>query len=122
MPKKILIIDDDPTILKLVSSWFENNGFQVVSTTEADKGLALALKSSPDLIILDVMLPFINGFHICRLLKTKESHKHIPIIFVTVRKEKVAVQTGLEVGANAYLLKPIDRESLMNKVRELLPH
>ena len=83
-------------------------------------GLEIAMKKQPDLIVLDVMMPIINGFNICRLMKSEETCKHIPIILLTSRVTEEDRRIGQEVGADAYLLKPLNTEEFLYKVKELL--
>lgn len=118
--QKILIIDDDPTLLKLIQAVLNSNGYEVLSASEAPNGLELAMKQKPDLIILDVMMPVINGFNICRLLKAEQKHKHIPIILLTSRSTENDQKIGNEVGADAYFPKPCKIEELLIKIKELL--
>ena len=120
MRKKILVIDDDPTLLKLAQSVLNSSGYEVVVAADAPNGLELAMKQNPDLIILDVMMPVINGFNICRLMKSEKSLKHIPIILLTSRSTESDQKIGAEVGADAYFAKPFKTDELLFKVRELL--
>lgn len=120
MTKRILVIDDDPTLLKLVQSVLNSYGFDVVAVNDAPNGLEMAMKQTPDLIVLDVMMPIINGFNICRLLKSQKAIKHIPIILLTSRATQADQEIGSEVGADAYVSKPFKTEELLGKVRELL--
>src|SRR3989338_6536909 len=115
--QKILIIDDDPTLLKLIQAVLNSNGYEVLSASEAPNGLELAMKQKPDLIILDVMMPVINGFNICRLLKAEQKHKHIPIILLTSRSTENDQKIGNEVGADAYFPKPCKIEELLIKIK-----
>lgn len=117
---KILVIDDDPVFVKLVEARLGANGYEVITATEAPRGLEIAMTGSPDLIILDVMMPIINGYNICRLMKSDTGHKDIPIILLTARTAKQDQKIGEEVGADAYLFKPLDTKALLDKVRELL--
>ena len=118
--RKILVIDDDPTILKLTQGVLNSNGYEVLTCAEAPAGLELAMKQNPDLIILDVMMPVINGFNICRLMKSDQGYKHIPIILLTSRSAENDRKIGTEVGADAYFAKPFKTDELLGKVRELL--
>ncbi len=120
MSKRILLIDDDLTVLKLISGRFQSLGYTILSTTQADMGLEMALKQQPDLIILDVMMPIVNGYNICRLLKSNEQVKHIPIVLLTGRTEEDDVKFGYEAGADAYFSKPVQMDHLINKVESLL--
>lgn len=118
---RILVIDDDPVIIKLMQGVLTSNGYVVTLASEAPQGLEIAMKQCPDLIILDVMMPIINGYNICRLMKSEEAHKHIPIILLTSRVTEEDRRIGKEVGADAYITKPFDTGVLLEKVRELLP-
>ncbi len=117
---RILIIDDDLTVVKIAGAILSSNGFTVLSSTDAPVGLEMAMKEKVDLIVLDVMLPVINGFNICRLLKSQEKYKKIPIVLLTSRAEDEDRKIGAEVGADAYIAKPLNRESFLNIIKELL--
>lgn len=117
--KKILIVDDDPVQIKLLSTRLKDNGFEVTATTEADEGLKKATSYIYDLIILDVMMPLINGYNLCRLLKSMDAHKDIPIILATSRDDYEDIKIGLEMGAEAYLTKPVRMEELLKTIRIL---
>lgn len=118
--KKILIIDDDPTSLKLTESRLKANGYEIHISSDAPEGLEKAMKFKPDLIILDVMMPVVNGYNFCRLIKTQESCRHIPIILLTSRGAEEDRKIGKEVGADAYITKPFNIDELLKTVRDLL--
>ena len=115
--KKILVVDDDPTLTTLVSKCLETNGYEVTAITEAADGLDYAMKHDLDLIILDVMMPIINGFNFCRLLKQEENKKDIPIILLTARDQIKDIEIGLEMGAEAYLAKPLNTTELLRTIK-----
>ncbi len=115
--KKILVVDDDPTLTTLVSKCLETNGYEVTAVTEAADGLDYAMKNDPDLIILDVMMPVINGYNFCRLLKQEENKKDIPIILLTSRDQIKDIEIGLEMGAEAYLAKPLNTTELLRTIK-----
>ena len=117
---KILVIDDDPTFVKLAATMLSANGYDVLTATEAPAGLEIAMKGSPDLIVLDVMMPIINGYNICRMMKSEEGHRDIPIILLTSRSAKEDLKIGHEVGADSYLFKPLNTDALLTKIQELL--
>ncbi len=117
---KILIVDDDRVTLKLISRKLGEKGFDVVSEEAADAGLQKAMNEKYDLIILDVMMPVINGFNICRLLKADERCKKIPVILLSIRAEKSDFAIGEEVGADAYFTKPVHIHQLLEKITVLL--
>ena len=118
--KTILVVDDDPTQIKLLEGILTNNGFMLMTATEAADGLQMAMTQSPDLIILDVMMPIINGYNFCRLLKSQERQKRIPVILVTSRDEKKDFDIGREMGADTYLTKPVNTEELLKAINRLL--
>jgi len=120
MTHKILVVDDDPVIVKLLENRLTEKGYKVVSALEAADGLQMAINDSPDLIVLDVMMPIINGYNFCHLLKSEEGKKEIPIIFLTSRNSKEDIQIGHKMGADAYLTKPVDMGVLIAKINELL--
>ena len=117
---RILVVDDDRAHVKLMESVLGSEGYSVILCDEAPCGLEIAMKKQPDLIVLDVMMPIINGFNICRLMKSEETCKHIPIILLTSRVTEEDRRIGQEVGADAYLLKPLNTEEFLYKVKELL--
>jgi DNA-binding response OmpR family regulator len=117
---KILVVDDDLGLIKLLGAVLKTKGYDVLTASEAPRGLEMAMKQAPDLIVLDVMMPIINGYNICRLLKSQEKHKHIPIVLLTSRSTEDDRKIGKEVGADAYMAKPLNTEEFLVKVRELL--
>lgn len=119
-PYRILVIDDNPMIVKLVEGILVSQGYGVFTVTEAPQGLEVAMKEKFDLIVLDVMLPIINGFNMCRLLKSQAGLQATPIILLTSRTGEDDRKIGEEVGANAYLAKPFNTEQFLETVRELV--
>jgi len=118
--RSILVIDDNPADLKLVSSLLESEGYTVFSSGEAPAGIEMAMAMRPSLIILDVMMPIINGYNICRLIKDQEEYAHIPILLLTSRTADDDQRIGLEAGADAYLVKPFDTRHLLETVKQFL--
>jgi len=119
-PKKILVVDDEQDMLLAVRLRLENSGYEVSTATEGLEGLNLARKLKPDLIILDVMLPKMNGYKISRLLKFDEAFKHIPVIMLTALAGENDRNTGVETGANAYVTKPFDTQQLLDTIKRYL--
>ncbi len=117
---RILIVDDEPDLIDMVSLRLEANGYQVIRASEGQEGLDKARNESPDLIILDLMLPKIDGYKVCRMLKFDEKYKKIPVILFSARTQAADVKLGVEVGADAYLIKPFEPDILLAKVSELL--
>ena len=115
--KKILVVDDDPTLTALVGKFLKKNGYEVTAVTEAVDGLEHAMKNDPDLIILDIMMPIINGFNFCRLLKQEKDKQNIPILMLTSRDQIKDIEIGLEMGAEAYLVKPLNTAELLKTIK-----
>ena len=115
--RKILVVDDDQTITVLLKKYLEKSGFDVTALNEASAGLEYAMTKKPDLVILDVMMPIINGFNFCRLLKAEDDCKNIPVIMLTSRNKLKDIEIGLEMGAEAYLIKPLNVEELLKAIR-----
>jgi two-component system alkaline phosphatase synthesis response regulator PhoP len=115
--KKVLVVDDDRIITTLLKKYLEDNGYEVTAKNEASEGLEYAMTRKPDLIILDVMMPIINGFNFCRLIKAEEDSKNIPIILLTSRNKLKDIEIGLEMGAEAYLIKPLNIEELLRTIK-----
>lgn len=118
--KFILVVDDDPVAIKLTESRLKAHGYQVMTCCEAAAGLERAIKQKPDLIILDVMMPIVNGFNFCRLLKSHHEHKSVPVILLTSRTSEEDKRIGEEVGANAYLTKPVNMDLLLETIKDLV--
>lgn len=120
MSKKLLIVDDEKDMVFAVKLQLEANGFDVITAHDGQAALEIARKEKPDLLILDLMLPKIDGYKVCRMLKFDEKYKHIPIIMFTARIQKSDEKLGYEVGADAYVTKPFELPVLLSKIRELL--
>ena len=118
--KKILLVDDERDMVYAVKMQLEADGFRVLTAPDGQEGLDKARKEKPDLIILDLMLPKIDGYKVCRMLKFDEKYKGIPIIIYTARAQEADEKLGYEVGADAYLTKPFDPKKLLAKINELL--
>jgi two-component system alkaline phosphatase synthesis response regulator PhoP len=114
--KKILIVEDDPSVLRATSYILEKEGYEVLSAENGLEGLKKARESSPDLLILDVMLPGIDGFEICHILRGEPRTAQLPILMFSAKGQDSDKATGLKVGADEYLTKPVDREVLLSKV------
>ena len=118
--KKILIIDDEKDLVKALSIRLESEDFEVDTSFDGFDGLNKARTVRPDLIILDLMLPKINGFKIARLLKFDDNYKHIPIIMLTARTEEGDKELGKKTGCDTYLTKPHNDDELLKVVGKLV--
>ncbi|RPJ87456.1 MAG: response regulator [Acidobacteria bacterium] len=120
MKQSILIIEDDPDIQELLSYNLYKEGFEVHQTTDGESGLTSACRKTPSLILLDLMLPGIQGLEVCRQLKQREECRSIPLIIVTAKGEESDVIVGLEMGADDYLVKPFSIKELVARIRAVL--
>ena len=118
--KKILLVDDEKDMVYAVKLQLEAHRFEVLTAHDGQEGLDKARREKPDLIILDLMLPKIDGYKVCRMLKFDEKYRKIPIIIFTARIQKSDEKLGFEVGADAYLTKPFEPKMLLDKIKQLL--
>lgn len=115
--QKVLVIEDDPNTANLVVLYLEKEGFQALQANDGEKGLALAEKHGPDLVVLDLMLPKMDGWEVCRRLrKTSE----VPVIMLTARGEEIDRVSGLTLGADDYVVKPFSPRELVARVKAVL--
>lgn len=120
--KKILIVDDEPDIVETLKFLIESEGFESTIAMDGEEALRKAKEENPDVMILDVMLPKINGYKVCRLLKFDNKYKHIPILMVTARSQEEDKVIGEETGADEYITKPFDINELLQKIHLYLKH
>ena len=119
-PKKILLVDDEVDLVETVRFPLEMEGLNVMVSYNGEDALNKARKESPDLIILDLMLPKLDGYKVCRLLKFDERYKHIPILMLTAKTQEKDKTLGMETGADEYITKPFEMDYLMEKVKAYL--
>ena len=120
MAKRILLVDDEPQIVRLVGRRLRANGYEVLAADNGEMALELAQSEMPDLVILDLMLPKLDGYKVCGLLKRDSRYAQIPIILFTARAQEEDIKIGKEVGANAYITKPFNAQTLLQKIQELV--
>ena len=118
--KRILIIEDDPSVLRAISYMLGKEGYDVLTALNGLAGLRKAKEENPDLLILDVMLPGIDGFEVCHRLRAESQTAQLPILMLSAKGQEADMSTGLEVGANEYLTKPVERSVLLSKIEALL--
>lgn len=118
--KRILLVDDEKDLAYAVGLQLEANNFEVLLASDGQEALDIARRKKPDLIILDLMLPKIDGFKVCRMLKFDEKYKNIPIILFTARAQEADKKLGKEVGADSYITKPFDSKELLDKIKEFI--
>jgi len=119
-PKKILIVDDEMDLVETLRFPLEMEGYNVLVSYNGEDGLHQARKEKPNLILLDLMLPKLDGYKVCRLLKFDERYKHIPILMLTAKTQERDKTMGMETGANEYLTKPFEMDDLLKKVKSYL--
>lgn len=117
---RILIVDDNPTNVKVLQTRLVAEGYEIVTAADGEEGLAAARRDTPDLILLDVMMPKLDGFEVCRRLRADASFPFTPIIMVTAMADSKDVVAGLEAGGDEYLTKPVDHAALAARVRSML--
>lgn len=120
MAKKILIIDDETGLVEMLKMRLEANGYEVISAYDGQEGLEKAKSENPDLIILDLMLPKLDGYKVCRMLKFDDKYKKIPIIMFSARTQDADKKMGMEVGADDYVTKPFEPKDLLDRIKKLL--
>lgn len=114
MAEKILVIDDEETTVQLIAILLERRGYEVIKAYRADEGLRKAYRTQPDLVLLDIMMPDMDGWDVCKRMREMSD---VPIIFLTARGETRDVVRGLEMGADDYVVKPYDNDELVARVR-----
>jgi len=118
--KKILIVDDEKDLVEIIRLGLEPLGYQVFEAYDGQEGLEKARQIKPDLLILDLMLPKLDGYQVCRMLKFDVNYKEIPVILLTARAAEKDIAMGQEAGADAFITKPFKHEVLKEKIVELL--
>src|SRR4030042_1443762 len=119
-PKKILIVDDEIDLVETVRYPLEMEGFNVLVSYNGEDALSQARKEKPDLILLDLMLPKLDGYKVCRLLKFDERYRNIPILMLTAKTQEKDKTIGMETGADEYITKHFDMDELLEKVKAYL--
>ena len=120
-PSKVLIVDDNAQNLELLEAYMDElEGVTTLCAADGEKALELVVRESPDLILLDIMMPRMSGFEVCKRLKSDPGTKDIPIIMVTALTEMGDIERAVEVGAEDYVTKPVNRVDLLMRVRSLL--
>ena len=117
MSELILVVDDEPKIVRIARDYLEKNGFRVTIAADGQTALAAARREKPDLIVLDLMLPIMDGREVCKTLRRESD---VPIIMLTALAEEVDQVTGLEIGADDYITKPFSPRAMVARVRALL--
>ncbi len=120
MARKILVVDDEPVLVETIAYNLEQAGYQVLTAADGRSALEAARRETPDLVILDLMLPEMDGLEVCRQLRREHTTATIPIMMLTAKGDEIDKVVGLEVGADDYVTKPFGRRELLARVRALL--
>ncbi|KXK14949.1 MAG: two component transcriptional regulator [Chloroflexi bacterium OLB15] len=120
MKRHILVVDDETGALTLIGIMLEHGGFNVLKAKNAGEALSQLDQSTPDLIILDVMMPGMDGIELCRVIRERDSTNKTPILILSARGDAESIIKGMEAGANDYLPKPILHHDLVSRVRSIL--
>ena len=118
--RKILIVDDEEGVVKVVKMYLEHHDYEVITAYDGQEGLEKAKTEKPDLIVLDLMLPRMDGYKVCGLLKRDARYAKTPVVMFTAKAQDKDVKLGQEVGADAYITKPFEPEVLLSKIEELI--
>lgn len=121
MARKILIVDDEPDIVLSLEFLMQSKGYEVAVARNGEEALRLASEFRPQLVLLDVMMPLVNGFEVCRRLRADPQQRGLKILILTARGRESEVKRGLNEGADAYVTKPFATQELIAAVEELLP-
>ncbi|RTZ96763.1 MAG: hypothetical protein DSY90_09550 [Deltaproteobacteria bacterium] len=120
MPKTVLIVDDEPNIVVPIEFLMEQNGYSVLVAGSGEEALEVIAKHNPDLVLLDIMLPGIDGYEVCEIIRLDPKWKNIKIIFLTAKGRDVDVAKGMVLGADAYVIKPFSNADIIENVKKLL--
>ena len=116
----VLVADDDPDIRSLVTVRLEKSGYEVVAAGDGEQALAAALERAPDLALLDVMMPKLDGYEVTERLRQEEATRHLPVILLTARVQETDIARGVEAGADDYVKKPFSTSELRDRVQAVL--
>jgi CheY-like chemotaxis protein len=117
--KKVLVVDDDPVVIRLVKEILKNLGFTVETAKDGIDAMVLVKKEKPDLIVLDIMMPELNGYDVLRTLKFTDELKDIPVLLLTAREQELDKRIGEMMGID-YLQKPVNREAFIQKIEKII--
>ena len=120
MTKEILIVDDEPNVVMPIQFLMEQQGYRVMIAERGEDALDLIYQYKPDLVLLDILLPGIDGYEVCEIVRLNPNYRNVKIIFLTAKGREVEIAQGLALGADAYITKPFSNAALIAKVKEVL--
>ncbi len=118
--RRVLVVDDEPDLVRILQFGLQSAGYVVETASDGQEGLKKAREVKPDIILLDLMLPKLDGYKVCRLLKYDERYKQIPIIILSARTQEGDQTLALEMGANRFITKPYEFSEILGHIEELL--
>lgn len=118
--KKILIVDDEPNIIMSLEYTFKKNNYEVFIARDGKEALEIIKTSLPDIVILDIMMPMVDGYATLEQIKKQDDLKHIKVMFLSAKNKESDIEKGLALGANAYMTKPFSIKKIVDQVNELL--
>ncbi len=118
--KRILVVDDEIYIVHILEFTLTMEGYDVVTAADGDEALRKVEQDRPDLLVLDIMMPRMDGYEVCRRLREQEETSDLPVILLSAKGRPIDRETGMEVGANDYIVKPFSPRRLLEKIRDLL--
>lgn len=118
--KKILIVDDEPAILMSLDFLMKKEGFHVFIARDGEEALTIIKTENPDLIVLDIMMPNVDGYEVCRFVKNSPAYEKIKVIFLSAKTSKADIEKGYALGADGYVVKPFSTKELVKQVKQLI--
>ena len=120
MSKRILIVDDEPDVLSVASFRLKKSGYEIITAVDGKMGLDMIASEKPDLVLLDLRLPLMDGLDVCKLTKSKQELKNIPIILFTATESITVADMVEQVGADDFIVKPFEPEKLLEKIKSFI--
>ncbi|MBC7508940.1 MAG: response regulator [Ferruginibacter sp.] len=118
--KKVLVVDDDPYILMSLEFLMKKSGYDVMVARNGAEALELVEKQMPDIVLLDIMMPDVDGYQICTYIKKSDTLKHTKVVFMSAKTKETDIQKGYDLGASLYIIKPFSTRELVKQIKELM--
>jgi DNA-binding response OmpR family regulator len=118
-PQKILVVDDDPYILMSLEFLMKKNGYNVLVARNGTEAMQIVKEFIPDLVLLDIMMPDVNGYEICKYIKSTKKLSHCKVVFLSAKSSEADIQKGYDLGASLYISKPFSTRNIVKQLKEL---
>lgn len=118
--KKVLVVDDDPYILMSLEFLMKKSGYEVMIARNGTEALELVEKQMPDIVLLDIMMPDVDGYQICKHIKKSDTLKHTKVVFMSAKTKESDIQKGYDLGASLYIIKPFSTREIVKQIKELM--